>query len=105
NMSGWKRVVIGKDMEITCAGRLYGLISESEKWRADTLIALAIAQISELRIVVIDRFDVLDNDSRQQLLGMLIKLAKADAMDNMIMAGTMKELPAKLPDCVHGVWI
>lgn len=105
NMAGWKKVVIGQDMEITCAGRLYGLMSESAKWRADVLIALAIAQISELRLIVIDRFDVLDADSRQQLLGMLIKLAKADAMDNMIMCGTMKELPAKLPDSVHGVWI
>lgn len=104
-MAKWKPVVIGNDMEITCGGRLYGLMSESAKWRADTLIALAIAQISELRFVVLDRFDVLDIPGRLQLLGMLCELGRIKAMDTMFMCGTMKAIPAKLPPEAIGIWV
>lgn len=104
-MAKWKPVVIGNDMEITVGGRLYGLMSESAKWRADTLIALAIAQISELRFVVLDRFDVLDIPGRLQLLGMLCELGRIKAMDTMFMCGTMKAIPAKLPPEAIGIWI
>jgi len=101
----WKKTQITSDMEITCDGRLYGLMSESAKWRADTLIALAIAQISGLRLVVLDRFDVLDSDSRIELLGLLKDLAEADAMDTMIMCGTMKSLPDFKDPNVGAVWV
>lgn len=104
-MAKWKPVVIGNDMEITCGGRLYGLMSESAKWRADTLIALAIAQISELRFVVLDRFDVLDIPGRLQLLGMLCELGRIKAMDTMFMCGTMKAIPSKLPPEAIGIWV
>lgn len=94
-MCGWSKAEVGPDMAITYGGRLYGLCSESEKWRADALIALAIAQISQLRLVMLDRFDVLDSKSRQRLLGMLLKLDQLGAMDTMIIAGTMKQpMPA-----------
>ena len=103
-MAGWKRVEIGADMEIRCAGRLYGLMSESARWRADTLLALAIAQISELRLIVIDRFDVLDIPGRVQMVTMLKKLAEVNAMDTIIACGTMKAAP-DLGPLVHCVWI
>lgn len=104
-LAKWKPVVIGNDMEITCGGRLYGLMSESAKWRADTLIALAIAQISELRFAVLDRFDVLDIPGRLQLLGMLCELGRIKAMDTVFMCGTMKAIPAKLPPEAIGIWV
>lgn len=104
-LSGWKKVEISADMEITCGGRLYGLMSESAKWRADTLLALVIAQISELRMVILDRFDVLDLPGRSQLLNMLVELGNMKAMDSMLMCGTMKALPEKLPAGVTGVWV
>jgi hypothetical protein len=104
-LAKWKPVVIGNDMEITCGGRLYGLMSESAKWRADCLIALAIAQISELRFAVLDRFDVLDIPVRLQLLGMLCELGRIKAMDTMFMCGTMKAIPAKLPPEAIGIWV
>lgn len=104
--STWGQVVIGPDMEITYGGRLYGLCSESAKWRADTMLALTIAQISELKMVVLDRFDVLDIKGRVKLLGMLSKLGKLGAMDTMIMCGTMKALPGNLADHgASGVWV
>lgn len=104
-MAKWKTVQISTDMDITIDGRAYGLCSESAKWRADTMIALAIAQISGLRMVVLDRFDVLDLPGRAQLVGMLVQLSKVGAMDTMIMAGTMKALPKGLPAEVTAVWV
>jgi len=103
-MCGWSKAEIDTDMSVTFGGRLYGLCSESEKWRVDCLIALAVAQISQLRLVVLDRFDVLDLKSRTALLIMLIKLGKLESMDTMILSGTLKALPA-LPPTVGGVWI
>lgn len=103
-MAKWKAVQVSTDMDITIDGRAYGLCSESSKWRADTLIALAIAQISGLRLVVLDRFDVLDLPGRAQLVGMLVQLSKVGAMDTMIMCGTMKALPKGLPPEVTAVW-
>lgn len=101
----WKKTQITSDMEITCNGRLYGLMSESAKWRADTLIALAIAQISGLRLVVLDRFDVLDSDSRIELLDLLKDLASADAMDTMIMCGTMRAMPDFKDPNIGTCWV
>lgn len=103
-MCGWNKAIVEADMSITYGGRLYGLCSESEKWRADALIALAIAQISGLRMVLLDRFDVLDSASRQRLLGMLLKLDQLGAMDTMIIAGTMKQ-PMPPHASYSSVWI
>lgn len=103
-MCGWQKAVVEADMSITYGDRLYGLCSESEKWRADALIALAIAQISGLRMVLLDRFDVLDSPSRQRLLGMLLKLDQLGAMDSMIIAGTMKQ-PMPPHASYTSVWI
>lgn len=103
-MCGWNKAVVEADMSVTYGGRLYGLCSESEKWRADALIALAIAQISGLRMVLLDRFDVLDSPSRQRLMGMMLKLDHLGAMDTMIIVGTMKQaMPAS--DLYSSVWI
>jgi hypothetical protein len=104
-LSGWKATVINEGMDITYGGRLYGLCSESAKWRADCLIALAIAQLSELKLIVLDRFDVLDSRSRPQMLDMLKELARLGAMDTVIICGTMKAMPAKMGAEVTGVWI
>lgn len=103
-MCGWSKAEVGPDMAITFGGRLYGLCSESEKWRADALIALAIAQISQLKLVLLDRFDVLDSKSRQRLLGMLLKLDQLGAMDTMIIAGTMKQPMPASPNW-DSVWL
>ena len=104
-MSRWKPVVINEAMDIRYGDRLYGLCSESAKWRADCLIALAIAQISQLKLIVLDRFDVLDSRSRPQMLDMLKELANLDAMTTMIVCGTMKEIPQNMGPEVTGVWI
>lgn len=104
-LSGWKKVQISKDMEITADGRIYGLMSESAKWRIDTLLALMIAQISELKFVVLDRFDVLDQVGRGQLFNMLLDLAEMGALDQAIILGTLKAPLTGMPPEVGQVWV
>ncbi|MCE0931669.1 AAA family ATPase [Pseudomonas monteilii] len=104
-LTGWPVVQVSTEMEITAGGRLYQLLSESEQWRCDTLLALAIAVHSGLKLVMLDRFDVLDLPARGQLLGMLVSLAKANEIESAIVLGTLKAKPAKLPPEISAVWI
>lgn len=104
-LTGWPAVQVSTDMEITAGGRLYQLLSESEQWRCDTLLALAIAAHSGLKLVMLDRFDVLDLPARGQLLGMLVGLAKSSDIESAIVLGTLKAKPAKLPPEISAVWI
>jgi len=104
-LAGWPLVEISRDIEIHSQGRPYALCSESEQWRADALLAIAIAQLTDIKLVVLDRFDVLMLKARGQLLGMLCKLVQLGNMDTVIMLGTMKEIPAGLPAEVTGVWV
>ncbi|MBD8493866.1 ATP-binding protein [Pseudomonas syringae] len=104
-LAGWKQVQIDGAMTITAGGRMYRLLSESERWRVDTLLATAIALVSGLKLVVLDRFDVLDMPSRSQCIGMLMALAKKGELETGIVCGTLKEKPAKLPPEITAFWI
>lgn len=104
-IAGWPLVEISRDIEVTSQGRPYPLISESEKWRADTLLALAIAQITELRLVLLDRFDVLEPKARGQLIGLVHQLISMETIDTVIMLGTLKEKPSALPEGFTAAWI
>ena len=104
-IAGWPAVLIASDMAITAAGRLYTLLSESERWRCDALIGLAIAQASDLRLVVLDRFDVLITKARSQLMGLLLSLAKSGEIETAIICGSLKEKPTTLPAQFNAVWI
>ncbi|HBN9587470.1 TPA: AAA family ATPase [Pseudomonas aeruginosa] len=104
--AGWSPVQISADIDVTFGGRLYGLLSESERWRCDATIALAIAKLSGLRLVLLDRFDVLDIPARtQQAMKLFQSLAAGGEIDTLIVAGTLKEPMAKTPDWLQAVWI
>ncbi|MCT5591370.1 AAA family ATPase, partial [Pseudomonas aeruginosa] len=104
--AGWSPVQISSDIDVTFGGRLYGLLSESERWRCDTTIALAIATISGLRLALLDRFDVLDIPARtQQAMKLFQSLAAGGEIDTLIVAGTLKEPIAKTPAWLQAVWI
>jgi tetratricopeptide (TPR) repeat protein len=110
NTSEWLRINVGRDMDIFSAEegaqpRAYALLSESEKWRADAMIAEAIAHLSGVRLLVLDRFDVLDLKGREDLLFWLDELAWAGAIDTALIFGTLKALPAQLPETVEAFWI
>ncbi|HCF6020803.1 AAA family ATPase [Pseudomonas aeruginosa] len=103
--AGWSPVQISADIDVTFGGRLYGLLSESERWRCDATLALAIATISGLRLVLLDRLDVLDLPSRSQAIALMRAMTSDREIDSVIVAGTLKEPMAKTPEWLQAVWI
>ncbi|HBP0834565.1 TPA: AAA family ATPase [Pseudomonas aeruginosa] len=103
--AGWSPVQISADIDVTFGGRLYGLLSESERWRCDATLALTIATISGLRLALLDRLDVLDLPSRSQALTLLRAVTMDKEIDSVIVAGTLKEPMAKTPAWLQAVWI
>ena len=106
----WAPVRITEDMEIvevldSTNHRLYRLLSESEQWRADALIGAAIAELSGLRLLMLDRFDVLDSKGREDALFWLDGMAQDGKIDTAIVSGTLKSLPSGLPETIQPVWI
>lgn len=101
----WAVPVVEPDMTIRVGGRLYSLLSESEKYRADALIALTIAVLSESRIVFFDRFDVLDLKGRGDLLALLDDMATQREIVTALVFGTLKKVPEGLPPTTRAHWI
>ncbi len=103
--SGWASVYIDKDMAITAGDRPYALLSESEQWRTDAMIAQAVAQVTGLRILMLDRFDVLDLPGRSNAINWLHALAEEGHIETALVFGTLKQLPAQLPPTFSSFWI
>lgn len=103
--TGWPVVFVHEDMRITANLREYRLLSESERWRADAMLAEAIAHVSGTRLLVLDRMDVLDLHGRGQLLGWLDLLADNGEIDTALVFATLKSMPAGLPETVRAHWI
>lgn len=101
----WAVPEIGADMAIRAGGRLYSLLSESEKYRVDALVALTIAVLSESRLVSFDRFDVLDIPGRGDLLALLDDMAKEGEITTALVFGTLKKVPEGLPTTTRAHWI
>jgi energy-coupling factor transporter ATP-binding protein EcfA2 len=101
----WPTPVIGADMAITAGGREYRLLSESEKWRTDAMLAEAVASLSGVRLLVLDRFDVLDLQGRADALGWFDVLAETGEIDTALLFGMLKALPASLPETIGCSWI
>ena len=102
--TGWDQVSIDAEMQIRVDGRLYSLKSESAKWRSDAAIAEAIANLSGLRFIAIDRCDVMDTGNRLAFLKWLHGLAASGEIDTALVFGTFKSLPT-VPATFMPVWI
>jgi hypothetical protein len=103
--TGWRQPTINTDMTITAEGRDYALHSESERWRIDAMIADAIAELSEVRVLLLDRVDVLDNDGRVELMLWLAGRAEAGAINTALLFATLKQPPTGLPAAIACEWI
>ena len=108
----WLNVHIENDMTVWGAAYPdqpaplpYAMLSESEKWRADAMLAEAIAHISNTKVLVLDRFDVLDMRGREDLLAWLDILAQNDEINTALIFGTLKALPTALPQTIAAHWI
>ncbi|WP_028353466.1 AAA family ATPase [Bordetella petrii] len=103
--AGWPVVRIDGDMTITAGDRAYRLLSESERWRTDALLALAIAHLSGLRCAILDRFDCLNLAGRSEILGLLDALAADGDIDTVLLLGTLKAAPAAPSEAFTVYWI
>lgn len=104
-LSEWPAVSIDADMAITAAGRPYALLSESERWRCDAMLAAAVAELSGVRLLVLDRFDVLDLPGRGDMVAWLDGLAADKLIDCALVFGTLKALPRQMPSTIAVLWI
>jgi len=104
-ITGWQTVCITQDMEITANGRPYGLLSESEKWRADATIAITVARLSGVKILMLDRVDVLDLPGRGKLLALVNTLVTEGDINTALLFATLKGLPAALYPTMTAHWV
>ncbi|VWD01659.1 DNA repair protein [Burkholderia aenigmatica] len=104
-MSEWADVTITPEMEILADGRAYALLSESERWRADAHIAAAIAHFSGLKLLVLDRADVVVGPERDRLFYWLSDLADAGQVDTALVFMSLKTAPGGLPDGIEAFWV
>ena len=105
NYAEWLRAGIDADMTVTGDGRAYALLSESEKWRVDAMIAEAISHLSGVKLLVLDRVDVLGLEGREDLLYWLDGLAGDGSIETALLFATLKAIPAQLPAGVSAHWI
>lgn len=103
--SEWEVVTIGADMSISYGDRDYALISESQQWRVDAMIAESVSHISGVKLLVLDRFDVLDMKGREDLMYWLDGMADDGEIDTALIFGTLKALPAQFLPNTEGFWI
>jgi hypothetical protein len=103
--TGWAQVQIGPDMEVRANGRAYALLSESEQWRVNAHVAEAVAHLSGLRLIVLDRFDVLQDSARGEALGWLDALARDGEIDTAIILGTLRAMSRSLPATIQTLWL
>lgn len=69
----WRRVIINDDLSVTYGGTNYQLLSESERYRADTVLKVGFAKRAESPVVICDGADILDSQGRMGLVTMLHK--------------------------------
>jgi hypothetical protein len=92
-------------MRILYNQRPYQLLSESEQWRVDAMLAEAVSHLSGLKLLVLDRMDVLVPEARNQLISWLDVLASTGEVDTALVIGTLKALPGDLPATFNACWV
>lgn len=108
-ITDWPLPEVADDGTITAWGRPYSLLSESEQYRADLLLAAALAVASGSRILVADRADVLEPNARGELVNWLLDLtddADTPTLDCAWIFLTLKAPPAAMQgveSCYLGV--
>lgn len=85
-------------------GYRYNMLSESAKWRADVAVQLALAALGTLKLVAIDRFDVLEPSARGPMFDTLDWFSEKHPDVSIILTGTLKSKP-DLGETIKSWWI
>jgi hypothetical protein len=102
----WPLPVIGDDCNVTAWGRPYGLLSESEQWRVDAVLGAAVANVTGMRFLALDRADILEPAQRGPLMDWLLATTDAGTLDQAWIFATLKGDPKMLAeDGVESHWI
>lgn len=100
----WQTVAVTEGMQITYAGREYGWqLSESEKFRCRVALQLAMAEVDQSALVVIDAADILDSKGRNGILA-LIKSAGRPVIMTMTM-NRKEDVPKLSALGIESFWI
>jgi len=104
-IAGWDAPTLAADMSIVVSGLPIGLASESARYRAVALIALAIAVLSGTKFVMLDGAEILVGPQRSALIRLIHQLAGSGAIETAVVMMTLKEPPARLPETWSHVWV
>jgi DNA repair exonuclease SbcCD ATPase subunit len=86
-------------------GKLYAFSSKATRLLIDSMIAEAISFISGIKFFMIDEFDLLDLPTRGKYLKWLVGMAHIGEIDSVLVFGTLKERPTKLPVEITSYWL
>lgn len=90
NFAGWKPVELSRELKITYGGRAFGLLSQSEQFRANSVLRVAFAQLTQSHFVLLDAADVLDVKGRNGLF----RLVQAGGVPAVVaMTSPLNQLP------------
>lgn len=103
----WMRIAVNQDMTIATGlhDRPFNLLSESEQWRANAMIAAAISTLSGVRLLMLDRIDCLDLKGRGDLFYWIDGLVEDGSIDTALLFGTLKALPTGLSEFARAYWV
>ena len=105
---GWPSVQINPAMGVTWGGRAIRLCAESAEWRANAMIAAAMAVESKVRLVVLDRCDILEKRHRGALFRWVAEMTgdpkQGGRLDQVFLMATT-DTPPKMPSGVQTVWL
>ena len=89
--AAWPTITLDAEMVLNLGDIAYAQCSESEQWRLDVAMNYALGKLTNLQLLLVDRLDVLDNDSRGPALKWLFGLSKNGWQ--VIVCATLKQPP------------
>ena len=103
-VSTWPLPEISDDGAIRAWGRPYALLSRSEQYRIDLVLAAALSVVSGTRILAADEADILEPHARGDLVNWLLDLTDNGALESAWIFLTLKGPPASI-EGTEGYWI
>jgi len=98
----WPITVISPELSIVYDGRLYGMCSDSERWRANATLAEALAYVSGVKFFALDRMDLLAPRDRGRFIKWISEIK--DEHDTIMIMATLKN-PPPAPYGFTSIWL